>query len=885
MTVFLRRLISGLRRLFRARHFSRDVDAELRAYLDAAIEHKVSTGMTRADAERAARIQMGSFQHTKEQALGVGWESAVLALVDDVWHACRRLMRGQSTTVTTAGVIGLSVALACASAAILDAVALRQLPVPHPEQLVLISGIDHTGRRVALTRSLYEHIVADDEQISSPFIFRSSLVEGTIGDTTRSVALFGVKGDYFATLGAVPVVGRLLGPDEREPNVVISASLWRGAFAQDPAIVGTRLRFGTVVLSIVGVTSDAFRSTDSALKWDAIVPLEQLGAITGGARPDGPVEVGARLRFGVTAGEYEAHLNTRWSSMLEATIPPGSTISMWRQRRGDRARVDSLATGLSYELKLRPSIQRAAFLTFGLSVLILATACVTLALLGVTRGATQQGQTALMLAIGGSRGRILRTYVLEGCLMALMGCAAGLLLTTWLIRVGASFLPQSANYDFALYLTPLSGGIALGMAVAATFLSGVLPAMVAFRGGVRGALGFGDRVIRPHVHLRTCLLMLQLALSVLLVHYALMFVADLRSLTQVDVGIDVDNLHVYALTGKLPRRPLDEGYFVALLKNVQTIPGVEEAGLSGGTTPLATVANFTQLVRTDAHEEVPAITACALPGFFQLLHVPFVSGVDFAWGTQGTAVITASLARILFPHANAVGETIQVPIVAEPKPRVLRVVGVVRDMAFNGPRLGPRAGVFMPCLTQTNPWPSTFVVNILVRSTRTLEELRPAIDAEVSRLGAQYVYSVRDTAGDLDASLLQERMLAQVGSTLGFLAMLVTGVALFAFCSYLQTFRSREFAVRAALGAGPMRITVSLLREVVVILCLGSALGVASTLGAQRLLASAIAGVPSLQVRDLAVGVAMVAAVVVAATVLPTWRTLRLDLARALRVE
>jgi ABC-type antimicrobial peptide transport system permease subunit len=537
---------------------------------------------------------------------------------------------------------------------------------------------------------------------------------------------------------------------------------------------------------------------------------------------------------------------------------------------------------LDYDLEARPAVRRTAILTFGLSILILVTACLSLALLAVARGVAQQSQAALLLAIGGTRSRIRRTFLFEGGFVALLGAAAGLVLTVWLMDVGESL---GATYGREIFLTPIVLQIAVSMTVVAALLVGMMPSVVALQGSLSEGLKRGGRVAQPHVRLRTGLLVAQLGLSVLLVHYALIFIGDVRALARVDVGFEVDDLRVYSLTAQSPRRDLSEDYFVALRDLVAAIPGVEQVGLSGGVTPLMATNDFTQSVSTALGRETRSITNCAWPGFLEVLGLPLSGGTDFSGVAQPEALITETLARQLYAPVNPLGQTILVPVAREPKPKALRIVGITEDIAFNGQRLGARPAVFMPCLTQTSPWPSTFVTNIVVRSKRSLDDLRPLIVSAVDKLGAQYVYNLRDVADDFEASVQQERMLATVASALGALVMFVTGVALFAFSSYLATFRAREFAIRAALGATPVRISASLLREVAIILWVGSAAGLACTMTIRRVMAATIAGTPSPRTEDLLVGVLLVASVVVAATIVPTLRTLRLDLPQALRVE
>jgi hypothetical protein len=568
-------------------------------------------------------------------------------------------------------------------------------------------------------------------------------------------ATYGVTGDYFEALDGHAALGRLLESGDRDAGAVVSHRLWQTAYGGDAQILGRELTLGAQRIPIVGVAHETFGGTSLHANCDVIVSLDELNRISGTANAvAAPLEVALRLEAGVTPEAYEERLNAAWPDLLQASAPPGRSLDAWREQRGERVRVDSLRRGLTYAIKARPGLRRAAVLVLALSVLIFLGNCLTLALLSVARGVRQQHQVTVMLALGASKARIFRTYLLESACISGVALLGGLLLTGSLAAAAAAWLPGAPEVDWRLQVGTGVVTIAGVIALTAASLIGAIPAVISTRTPVRRLVQSSGRVSMPHVRLRVALLTVQLGLAVLLVHYALVFVGDLRAIARVDVGFNVNDLHIYSLTARPPQRPLSHSYFVALLERVRRIPGVEAAAITGTLPPLAFLGDAAQPVRTDDGRQVQATSVCTFPGLFDTLQLSRLSGQDLEWDRGAAAVVTSSLARMLYPEVDPLTQTIQT---ARTPP--LRIVGVVSDLPYNGQRRGATPVVFVPCLQQANanPWPSTFVVQLVIRSPRTLGDLRKDVDVQVAEAGPQFVYQMEDSTEQLARSTQQER--------------------------------------------------------------------------------------------------------------------------------
>lgn len=873
------RLRSWFRNVLRRSSVDVSLDEELRACLDILIAQKVERGAAPAEARREALLEIGGAEIVKERVRDLRIGGSLGPFLYDTRSAFRLMRRNPLLAGTSTLLIALTVGLACTVFAVLDAVVLRRLPVPNPERLVLVKAVEPNSPTglTHLTRALFDDLQRRPHGASHLFGWSGLLLPLTIDDVLRPGRIFGVTGDYFVALDARPAVGRLFDADEQDMIAVISHELWRTEYGSDPAVVGRTLHLGTTPVTIVGVTEPRFVGTQPDSPWDAIMPHVAFHQARGFPEQamTGRVETAARLPHGTTADAFATSLNALWPSILEATAPSSLSIDDWREQRGSRVDVQSLATGMSYLKSLEPNLARAIGMTFSLTLLVWCATCVTIALLAVARGVKQQSRIAIMFAVGGSRFRVLRPYAIESLVIAVAGCALGLALAVWLVKLGVWFTP--GGWRIAIDQTAAAVGVIMaGLAAAVGAMFG---AALALRIPVQAALRQDMRVSRPHLQLRTWLLSVQFAVSVVLLSYALLYVDVLSELTRVPLGFDERNLQIHHLSGTLPSQPLDRDYFQRLQDRVRQIPGVDLMGMTAGAPPAGYLADASRPVSTDGPHEDRADTRCAFPGFFDILHAPLHAGRDLAWDDGPAAVVTARLASRLFPDGQPLGRTIRTS-----DDRSWQIVGVVGDMAYNGQRLGARSALFVPCLEQYKPWPSSFSVAIMIRSSRSTDDVKRDVQSVIQSLGAHYLYASEYQTDVLARSLKQEQLLATVSGTSGSLVVILTGIGLYGFCAYVFAFRRRELAIRSALGATPGQIGTSIVFETFQVLMLGTILGVAGTFGLQQVLAGVVVGLPEPTVWGLGLAVLGMATVVAIAVAVPARSATRLNVANVLRM-
>jgi predicted permease len=873
-------LRSWFRNVLRQSAVETSLDDEMLACVEILTADKITAGIAPAEARRQALLEIGGVESVKARVRQVRRASAFSSLVYDCRAAIRSLRRHAGLSTTNVALIALSVAFASTIFAVLDAVVLRRLPVPNPEQLVLISEVrpDVPSGRQALTAPLLDELRRyGSPDITHLFGFSGLTLAVGSGDAVRPGRVFGVSGDYFAALGARPAIGRLFGPDEREPVAVISSVLWQAAFGSDPGVLGRAFQLGAVSVPIVGVTTPQFVGTQPDSAWEAIMPLDafqRARGLSGTAAAVDRQEAGARLRSGVSADQLAARLNDVWSAVVEAAAPPTIAVAEWKRQRGARLQVGSLSTGLSYLKSLQPGLAQGITATFSLAAILAAATCLTIALLAVARAVRQQRQTAVMIALGAPRARIVRPYLVETAIVTALGCALGLGIGAWTVRLAAWFAPgdwriaiDGASASVGLLAAGIAGGV--GGVVGGILLARV-PALSVFRQDARAT--------NPHLRLRMWLLTAQLAVSLVLLHYSVVYVTHLSGLMRVPVGFAVDNLQAVMISGTLPRRNLSREYFQQLIDGVRQIPRVEAAALTGSNAPLSTLADFSRPVSA-GEREIGATTRCVFPGYFATLGVPLLSGRDVHWDDTTAAVVTSTLAANLFPEGSALGGTIHTS-----DQRAWQIVGIVGDVAYSSPRLPAEAIVFPPCLEWRKPYPN-IVVTIMIRSARPLDEIVRDVRPVVVRLGAHYVFMSARQSEYLADSLRDERLLATVSGVSGSLIMLLTALGLYGFCAYVFTLRRRELAIRAALGAAPRQLGASLLVETARILVFGVIIGTIATFAIRSALATVVVDLISPTAWTLGVALGLLLIMVATAVGLPALRAARQEPANALRLE
>ncbi len=857
------------RELFRGKRFEEEMDDELRFHYESLIKDQIQAGMTPTEARRAARLAFGAIDQVKEDCRDTRWTRWLDEFRQDLRYALRFLSKNPLFAMITLALIAATIGLVCAAYAVLDAVVLRTLPVPHPEQLVVIN------MRAAVDSSVYDVLEHERQNISQIFGIKGARLYGSAGNAARSLMIYGTKGDYFGTVGAVPQRGRFLTSGEGGAVAVISDRLWRNEFGGDPDILGRYMKLGPAQVIIVGVARRDFIPVEEPYsEFDAMVPFETFLRALGTDRMS--LQIVARLKAGTTAAEYEAQLNALWPAVLQATLPRHTTLEQWRDRIGRRAQVESASHGINYILALQPSIQVGVQMVFGLAILIFLSGCLTLVLLVMARKTRNQQQTAIQQALGGGPLRVQRPFFLEILILSGLGCAVGLVIAWWWSALGTSFLPESQSINWRVRIDDHVIKLALSMTLSVFAIISSVTVLFGRGGWPSRIFQGGQPMSRPKVRLRTGLLALQLAMSVLLVHYALFFTAGLSKLLRVPLGFDPDHLHIYRFLSKSRERAIPDDYFRMLMTQIEQLPEVESVAITSSPSPVGFPLEYKQAVKAGDGREAQATIVNVSPGYLRALNLPLLSGRDFSWSDRNAAIVDETLFKKLYPDHDSPGGTISRGRPATP----LQIIGVTGKMAFFGPRWGNSTIALMPF----NASPGGGV-SVMVRSKRTLEGLRRDIQTLLDARGIHSILDSVDQKTLVSSSLHQERMLATIADAFGALMVLLAGVELLAFCNYLLASRTKELAIRASVGAGRAQIAAALLTEIVKALGFGLTLGFLIALGGGRILSNLFKNIHTPELGYLVLALAVVNAVTMSAVLLPTLKAFRINIARALRVD
>jgi predicted permease len=646
-----------LEALSRKKHFEKEMDEELRFHLESMIQNNIQSGMTRDDARHAALLSFGGMDQIKESCRDTRWTRWLDQLWHDLRYVLRIMLRNPLSSIITVILIATTIGPLCAAYAVLDAVLLRTLPVPHPEQLVVINPTS------AIDSSIYDVVQQERQNVSQIFGMKTSITYGNTGNATRPLSVCVIKGDYFGTIYATPQIGRFINADEEDTVAVISDPFWHREFGGSPDILGRSVKLGLSDFTIVGVARPDFILVEEPYsEWEVTVPYDAFSR-SQGTEHWLSLQIIARLKEGRTAKEYEAQLNSLWPAMLQATVPPSMTLDQWRELSGPHAQVVSIPNGINYVLGLNQSIPLAIHIVFSLSILIFLSECLALILLAIARTVRNCRQAAILSAIGGGRWRVQRPFFLETLILAVLGCALGLVIALWWSKLGTTFLPNDEFINWHIRIDGRAITLAFLMMLFIIALLPIVTAVLGYRNSLIRVLQSGAPESRPSVHLRTTLLAIQLAISVLLVQYALFFTDGFSRLLRVPLGFDPGNLHVYTLLTKFPGRDTPANYVPRLISQIEQMAEVESAAITSGRPPADFPIEYKQPVKTDDGRETQATVVPVSPNYFRSLNLPMLLGRDFSWSDGNTVVVNETLLKKLYPDKDSLSHNKVYPIV------------------------------------------------------------------------------------------------------------------------------------------------------------------------------------------------------------------------------
>ena len=839
-------------------------------------------------AEMAEPGELGNLTLAAEQrreAWGWTW---LERLVQDLHHAFRNMRHSPGFTATAVISLALGIGANTAIFSLIDALMLRWLPVHDPKQLVLVQfrTPGAAGSSATFSYPIARAVAEQSEVFASAAGFSGASFQVDVRGTVSKVQGEWVTGLYYETLGLNPVTGRLLTRDDDEPGrplaAVISYGYWQRQFANDQRAIGQTLRLNSVPVTIVGVSPKGFSGSNVHVSSDITVPIAALPRIAPESAPllgagNFWLRILARPRTGVSLPEAKARLQSVWPQISDRVIATHWPASRRKEMAAGTFDFADGATGWTF---LRDMYRKPLFVLMGVVVVVLLIACANVANLLLARATARQREIAIRLAIGAGRGRIIRQLLTESALLSLIGAALGIGLAwicgSFLLRIISS---GPVQIDFSLAPNWHVLGFTCAVAITTGVLFGLAPAFQTTAAGPSPVLKQdAARMSRSRSRLLSFLLSTQIALSLLLLIGAGLFVRTLQNLHDLDPGFKREGVLLINLESPGTAAPRD------LLEGLRNVPGIVSTSitthtpLSGSTWSEPAVPRGQTLPERDTAHFIGAG-----PGFLETLQTPLVAGREFDERDRGSgatvAIVSEEFAKRYFPGRNPVGEHLSTEV--RGKRATLEIVGVAKSANLAGLRATPPPTVYVPYWQLTGDLSTTLVVRTSGSLTQVTEILRERLKKRMPDAS----FEIRGLTEQVNAALVRERMMATLASGFGILALVLASVGLYGLLAYSVARRTTEMGIRIALGAQRSTVINMVVKDAMRLVLCGALAGVPMAWIASQSVKSMFFGLTATDPRTTAGAAILLILAAVLAAYLPARRASRLEPLIALRHE
>ena len=842
----------------------------------------------------------------------------------DLRYGARMLLKNKAFTVVAILSLALGIGANTALFSLVDAVLLKMLPVKKPNELVLFNWLcgprgmqrgingrvmtdEATGLRTSTSFSYltFDRFRDNNESLSDVFAF-SGLSELNVGVDGQAEIAFGqlVSGGYYSGLGVRAVKGRPISNEDdaagAPPVTVISHRYWQRRFAEDPEIVGKTITINNAPFTIIGVSPHGFHGTlqvgESA---DLSIPFAMQPQLSSEeSEVTKPwvwwVRIMGRLKPGVTRAQaaasfertFQQSAEEGWKAVLARFPPrPGQNPA---PRDVPTLRAESGGQGLN---ESRRSYSEPLTILVAIVGLVLLIACANVANLLLARGAARQKEIAIRLAMGASRWRLVRQLLTESVLLSVLGAAAGLLFAYWGKGILLNLRPwgtEELAVDLTLDLRVL--GFTFAVSLVTGVLFGLAPALRATRVDLTPALKENARSLlgASRSYLVKSLMVAQVAMSLVLLVGAGLFLRTLSNLQNVDVGFNRENLLLFNVEPSLNgyTQPQTAQLYRRLTERLEAIPGVRSATVS--LIPLLSGRGRTMTVSVQGHssqqgDDDDTKVNQVGESFFQTMEMPLLIGRNLTAQDNErapkVAVINQMMARKYFGDENPVGRRIGFD--GPESSGKIEIVGVVPDAKYTGMRDKTEPTVYLPYAQNIPGW-ATFIVRTSANPTAMATTIRDVV-REVD--GNLPIFDVKTQSQQADESLIQERLFATLSGFFGLLALLLACIGLYGVMSYGVERRTNEIGIRMALGATAPRVTGMVMRETMLVTGIGVIFGLGAALATTRLISALLFGLKPNDPVTVSFAVGLMIAVAAVAGYLPARRAARVDPLIALRYE
>ena len=908
--------------LWRSKQREIDLNDEIAHDLAAEVEERIRSGATREEAERASCRDFGNVLLLKEDIREMWGLTSLERLIQDVRYGWRTLCKNPLFAMMAVLSLALGIGANTAIYSVMDAIMIRALPVRNPGELVILNwraqqddGVvqSHNGSRYGEPGAgvtspdfpwpAYE-LLRQNNSLSTLFAYKGA---GQLNLTVNGQAELGpvefVSGSFFSGLGIVPAAGRLIGDNDNLAGdsqvAVLSYSYWRGRFAGDPAAVGQTVSINNIPFTITGVAAPEFFGVTPGSAPVLYIPIVNRPSLARNYGDDHDTmftgahfywaDMMGRLRPGVTLAQAQAELAARFHQFTLASASNdkdrADLPALWLEEGGSG--VDSL----------RRQYSKPLFVLMVMVAFILAIACANIASLLLARASARRREMAVRLSLGAGRLRVMRQLLTESLLLALPGgilglavAAAGIRFLIWLLSGGQEDFSLHAALDWRILALTIAAAVATGS------LFGLAPAVEATRVNITPALK-ETRASTPRSRghqfsLGRLLVVAQIALSLLLVLGAAIFVRSLANLHSVEIGFNQENLLTFSLDAS------QAGYQGAALKafyprmdeRFRALPGVRAATM----TDMPLVANSgsstnVKLPGIPKHEGRDGSSTSYVsvgPTFFETMQLPMLLGRPIGphdvEGAPIAAVVNEAFVKKYFPDQNPIGRRFAL---GNSEAGDLTIVGIARNARYNSLKdaIPPVAYLsFLQNVEKRPPIPTFFELRTAGNPAALAETVRKAVHDDAPNVP---IMGMMTQTERIDSTIVQERTFADLCTAFAVLALLIACVGLYGTMAYAVSRRTNEIGIRMALGAGRRRIVWMVLREVLALAAVGLTLGLACAWSAMSTIQSFVFGMKPADPIAILFAVGILVTALVLAGFAPAARASRIDPLTALRHE
>ena len=828
------------------------------------------------------------------------------SLLNDVRYGIRMLAKNPGFTTVAVITLALGIGVNSAIFSLIDAILLKTLPVSHPEQLVLLRWESPQAKTDFLPYPTFAQVRDGSHVFSGMFAFLNvgiaTAVDGTPGLAVGQL----VSGSFFSMLGVQAIAGRTFTSEEDripggDPVAVISYRYWRRQFALDPAAVGKSITLNGRSFTIIGVAAPGFDGIAVGDRREIWIPMMMQAQVMDGRSllndPKGWFfQIMARCKPGVSLEQATASVNLAYQRIAHQELGSRITPQVERELASEKLVLLPAGKGLS---DLRERFTQPLLVLMALVGFVLLIACANVASLLLARGSARQKEIAVRAALGAGRVRLLRQLLTESLLLAALGGLVGLVCARFADDLLLA-LPLTNGRPLAITLR-LDGTMLIFtacVALLAAVLFGCAPAWNAARIDLNAVLNANTRSVvtggenqRSRWDLRKLVVVGEVALSLLLLAGAGMLVRSLLKLRDVNPGFNRDRVLLLGvdptLVGYKGNRLLN--LYKQLVDAAGTVPGVRSASLSA-VPPMSyrqwRTGVFIQGHLPGTNEDTTAPWNLISPNFFRTLEIPLLQGRDFTPQDDPTApkvaIINEAMARFYFGDDSAVGKRLSF---ISPEGGEVEIVGVVGNAKYGSLREATPRMLYLPYL-QPPSGSLEFDITMEVRTAGNPESLAGAVRQAIR--GAERdlpILALTTLAEEVNNSLAQERLVAELSSFFGLLALILASVGLYGVVTYTVARRTGEIGIRMALGARRPQVLWMVLRESLELIAIGVVIGIPLVVAFARLISSQLYGITKGDPLTICAAVALQASIAAIASYIPARLATKVDPMVALRYE